>query len=236
MEKNRQTKIISIIALVVAVIGMSVGFAAFSNTLTISSSATVTPNSEDFKLVAYGLGEAIEGEIWYSNPINSSLYTSKTAALPVLGGDWNDTSTPISGETASITVNGDAISINNISTTFSKPNDNIIYPIMIKNEGAYDAYVTGFEEIGTKTCTAGTGTTQALMEAACKNISLSLAAMTLAGQQVDLATDDVKLAPGEYMVIGPEIHYFDSAVNTTRADGPFEIDFPDIKITYSSAA
>ena len=55
MEKNRQIKILSIVALVLAIAGMSLGFAAFSSTLTISSSATVTPNSNDFKVVVYGL-------------------------------------------------------------------------------------------------------------------------------------------------------------------------------------
>ncbi|MBQ3511969.1 MAG: hypothetical protein IJA30_06735 [Bacilli bacterium] len=49
MEKERQIKLLSIIALVVAITGMTLGFAAFSTTLNISSSATVTPNSEDFK-------------------------------------------------------------------------------------------------------------------------------------------------------------------------------------------
>ena len=51
MEKTRQIKILSIVALVVAIAGMTLGFAAFSTTLSISSSATVTPNSDDFKVV-----------------------------------------------------------------------------------------------------------------------------------------------------------------------------------------
>ena len=51
MEKTRQMKILSIIALVVAIAGMTLGFASFSTTLSISSSATVIPNSEDFKVV-----------------------------------------------------------------------------------------------------------------------------------------------------------------------------------------
>ena len=51
MERQRQIKILSIIALVVAIVGMSLGFAAFSTTLNISSSASVTPDSEDFKVV-----------------------------------------------------------------------------------------------------------------------------------------------------------------------------------------
>ena len=35
MEKDRGTKVIAIVALIVAVVGLSLGFAAFSSTLTI---------------------------------------------------------------------------------------------------------------------------------------------------------------------------------------------------------
>ena len=44
--KNRQG--ITIAALIIAIVGLSIGFAAFSNTLTISSSATVNPCDENF--------------------------------------------------------------------------------------------------------------------------------------------------------------------------------------------
>ncbi len=50
MEKQRQTKVITIVALVVAVFGISLGFAAFSNILTISSSATVKPDALSFSV------------------------------------------------------------------------------------------------------------------------------------------------------------------------------------------
>ena len=55
MEKQRQMKLLSIVTLVVAIIGMTLGFAAFSTTLSISSSATVTPTSEDFKISLYNV-------------------------------------------------------------------------------------------------------------------------------------------------------------------------------------
>ena len=43
-----------IVALCVAALCLTLGFAAFSNTLTISSSATVTPEEADFKIVNEG--------------------------------------------------------------------------------------------------------------------------------------------------------------------------------------
>ena len=48
MEKNRKFKILSIVLLVMAIAGMTLGFAAFSTTLSISSSASVTPNRDSF--------------------------------------------------------------------------------------------------------------------------------------------------------------------------------------------
>ena len=50
MEHNRKIKILSIVALVLAISAMTLGFAAFSTTLNISSSASVTPNSGDFSV------------------------------------------------------------------------------------------------------------------------------------------------------------------------------------------
>ena len=48
LEKNRGSRVIAIIALIVAVLGLTIGFAAFSSTLNISSSANVKPNAETF--------------------------------------------------------------------------------------------------------------------------------------------------------------------------------------------
>ena len=64
---------------------MTVGFAAFSTTLNISSSATVTPNSEDFKIVAYGLPEGYDEALIQGNPLAEEIYTSATTASPLIG-------------------------------------------------------------------------------------------------------------------------------------------------------
>ena len=58
MKKDGNLKTITLLALIVAVIGLGVGFAAFTRTLTISSSATVTPNDDEFDIVVYGVDEA----------------------------------------------------------------------------------------------------------------------------------------------------------------------------------
>ena len=45
MEKERGAKIIAIVALLIAVVGLTVGYAAYSSTLTINGTANVDPAS-----------------------------------------------------------------------------------------------------------------------------------------------------------------------------------------------
>ena len=50
MEKNRDTKLILVTVLAVGVMGLSIGFAAFSNVLKINSAATVSPDASTFNV------------------------------------------------------------------------------------------------------------------------------------------------------------------------------------------
>ena len=50
MEKDRSGKIIAIVALFVAVVGLSLGFAAFTTSLTIDTAANVTSNSSNWNV------------------------------------------------------------------------------------------------------------------------------------------------------------------------------------------
>ena len=61
MEKQRKYKVFSIIALLFAIVGLSVGFAAFQKMLNLSSSANVrVPTSDDIVVEVYGLMDAEE--------------------------------------------------------------------------------------------------------------------------------------------------------------------------------
>ena len=67
MERQRKYKVFSIIALMFAVIGLSIGFAAFQKILNVSSSAQVTlPSEDNFKLTLYGVTDPSVFEV--SNP------------------------------------------------------------------------------------------------------------------------------------------------------------------------
>ena len=60
MEKDRSAKIIAIVALVVAVAGVSLGFAAFSQNLTINPTANVKADKSKFKVQFSTKQEAAE--------------------------------------------------------------------------------------------------------------------------------------------------------------------------------
>ena len=116
MEKQRHIKILSIIALVVAIAGMSLGFAAFSATLNISSSATVTPDSSNFK-VAFSTSSSTPGE-------HENITYTKT-------GSAEDASQIVINNTSVMGVNAKIVN----------PGDSIIYNLFAYNEGLYNAYL-----------------------------------------------------------------------------------------------
>ena len=115
MEKNRGSKIIAIVALVVAVFGLTLGFAAFSNTLVISSSATVTPSSDTFKVNFSSSDTALE---------TNNITGVATVGTPTVG------EAKISGTT-----------ISDLTAGFTEPGQTVTYTFYARNTGDYNAKV-----------------------------------------------------------------------------------------------
>ena len=61
MEKERGAKVIAIVALLIAVVGLTVGYAAYSSTLTINGTATVDPASWKVNF-GYKTGDSLTGK------------------------------------------------------------------------------------------------------------------------------------------------------------------------------
>ena len=81
MERKRKYKLFSIIALMFAIVALSIGYAAFSKVLTINASATVTPNEEDFNMKVYGFKDSAALDNFLSTAVIvdsdlSDLYTT----------------------------------------------------------------------------------------------------------------------------------------------------------------
>lgn len=271
MRRSRKTKLITMIALVIAIVGMTIGFAAFSSTLTISSSATVTPNDDQLNLKIYGYTEETTDNVafisYYNDSEKSNSYIFKNQI------DGNATGTIA-------TIDNDKFVIKDISANFKTPGVEVSYTFAIKNEGAYDVYIN-LDELSqqiTKTCTAGEETSETLVNGACQDIKIVLSIanplvedlyscfaeveMLISEAEKDgniteeedaaiiakeeecyefeesfyydqNSTGSHKIAKGSYIILVVAIDYR-YLENQTLADGPFTINFSDIKLNFTT--
>ena len=217
MEKDRGSRIIAIVALLVGVVGLSIGFAAFSNTLTISSSAEVTPDQSKFNV---DFTSASSGDV-STTPIQPATKNPET--LVAANGTIDNSGDP--------TVTG-------LHATFTEPGQSVTYNFWAKNIGEYIAYLksitianaTGAETY--KKCTAKTGTTQSLVDAACNGIS-----MTVKVGEENATSSSIASISGHSLAIDgfdPIIVTISYADGSAIADGDFDVAFGDITLTYSS--
>ena len=226
MRKQQKQKVMAIVALCISVLGLTLGFAAFSNTLTISSSAKVSPDEADFNIKVYGAinSKQLSGEI-----------TSSTSSVPTITG-------AASAKTAKISTNGKTITLSDISVEMTAPGEKASYIFRVKNEGQYDAYLNYYniEHLLsgiTSECTAGENTTASLVEEACKYIGMMLTIGDEYGNILNFENQEIKLEKNKEIYFQIEIVYNDNISidnSTPRADGDFSIDFEDITLEFST--
>lgn len=211
MGENRGYKVIAIVALIIGVIGVTLGYAAFSSVLTISSSAEVKPDSTTFNVDFSSSSSAVE-----TNDITPTL--NKTViGFTATDATINNTSDPL---------------ISNLKATFTEPGQTAKYSFYSYNAGEYVAYLNSIVFSGTKTCTAKEGTSQALVDSACNGISLSVKV----GSE-SVTTTSVASITGHTLGVGAaeevivEISYDDGSA---LADGDFDVTLPSIVLTYDS--
>lgn len=233
MKKERHSKIFTIIALALTLVALTLGFAAFSTTLNISSNATVSPNQEDFKITIYGMQdeEAVK-DIQENGTLDESKLSS-TISYPAYD------SSNVTAEIA--TINNSTHTISNINAGFVDPGYEAVYFFVIKNEGKYDAYLdlTGYtyeneeyhpEEAITGTCTPGEGTTASLVEETCSSVVTTLALVDLENQS-ETGDTVLTIPKDKSIILGFLVGYIEPDV---RADGPFTVTFDDFKLNFST--
>ena len=212
---ERSSRVIAVVALCVAVVGLSLGFAAFSNSLTISSDANVKPDASTFN-VDFSSSE--------SDLATDSIVPVKEPSNLVAGEATIDNST-------NPTVKG-------LSATFTKPGDKVTYTFYARNVGEYVAYLNSinFNNVLSgstpKKCTAGEGTTDSLVQAACDDITLSVkvgSESEVTGTNGSITGHTLAKNTSETIIV--EIEY---AAGGDRADGDFTVKFGDISLVYSS--
>ena len=212
MNDNKAYRIIALVALVLGIAGVTLGYAAFSNTLTISSSAEVKPDPSTFNVDFSSSNSAV-----VANAITPTLSANVTG--------FNATNATID--------NTSAPTISNLKATFTAPGQSVTYTFYAYNAGQYIAYLNSIVFSGSKTCTAKSGTTQGLVDTACTGISLSVKVGAEAVTTTSIASIDshsLGINAAEEIVV--TISY---AAGSGVADGDFDVTLPDIVLTYASA-
>ena len=220
MEKSRKIKILSIVALVLAITGMSLGFAAFSATLNISSSASVSPNSSNFAIVFSTADD------WHDAPDS--------------GVKFDLTGTGVGGAIAK-TAFLSSYYISGIEANFTNSGQEVNYTFYVHNAGAYDAYLksinisnassgNSWKQCSTAT-TDDTKATDTLVQSACNGIEMLL---EVDGKTYDVNEGDLSgilLEKGGVVPINLIIRYKEGS---QLADGPFNVSFGTISFNYST--
>ncbi|MBO5120170.1 MAG: hypothetical protein J6C28_00605 [Bacilli bacterium] len=209
MEHNRKQKLLVIFALIIGIASLSIGFAAFSVSLNISSSANVSPNSDTFSVKF----STEQNSLVASDVVPSSITSGITATNGKINNKFNPT-------------------ITNLSATFTEPGQYVEYTFYARNEGEYTAYLNSINFIGTNTCEASDNATSSLVEQACDSI---YTIVYLGDEQeayystTEISNHQLNKQTGEKITLRIEYAY-----DGARADGPFNITFQDISFIYST--
>lgn len=216
VEKNRSGQFIALLALVVGVVGLSIGFAAFSNTLKIKSSASVNPNPDT---------------------LNVDFSSSRTE---VTTDEITPVSTPVGLTTTKASIDNSADpTISGLSATFTEPGQKAVYSFYAYNNGELEAYLKSIVyanvsgENSNKVCTASEGTRDDLVQSACNGISVKVTVgddITTTSGMTGISNHKLLKANGEAVTVTLEY-----ASDATRTDGDFTVKFGDISLNYSSA-
>ena len=207
MEHNRKQKLLMIVALVLSIASLSIGFAAFSTTLNISSSANVTPNSDTFS-VKFSTNQN-------SLVVGAVTPSSKTSGITTTDGVIDNSTNP---------------TITNLSATFTNPGQYIEYTFYARNEGEYTAYLNNINFIGNKTCLGNGDATESLVQSACESINITA---TIGGttytETTPITGHTLNKKTGEQIKVRLEY-----ASSGTAVDGAFSITFPNVALIYST--
>ena len=208
MRGNRNQKLI-LVASIMLVIFLGIGFAAFSNTLTITPQATVNPDSSTFSVV----------------------FTKTSGAVDTAAVTPTKTPSSITATNGSI-VNTPNPTISGLSATFTEPGQKVEYNFYVYNNGQYLAYLNSVSFKSSKVCFPGQDTTASLVSSACSYITMKV---KIGDTTYDGTTQNItgnNLTVGQSEAVKVTIEY---ASGAPRADGDFSVSFPDVSLYYVTA-
>ena len=235
--KNKQG--LTIAALIIAIVGLSIGFAAFSNTLNISSSASVNPDASALKVVF--------AKDYFTEQKTTLNQLDTTAVVPTTAG------TGVTATNGVINNDGqDGPTLTGLSAAFTAPGQSVTYNLYVVNAGQLKAYLTDlvFGTTGNPakavSCTVAQTkkvndttvnltdeekATESLVDAACEGISVSVKIGTLTAMTSSGSLNNLPLEVKGYEPVQIVISY---AAGSAYVDGPMNVAFGDIEINASS--
>lgn len=112
MERNKKTKVIAIVSLIIGVIDLSIGFAAFSSILNVQSSANVKPYNSTMNVIFSSAQDKVE--------VTEITPTVTPNSLVATNGIIDNSNNP---------------TISNLSATFTEPSQTAVYKFYAYNAG-----------------------------------------------------------------------------------------------------
>ena len=225
MGIKRKFKIFLIIALMFAIVSLSVGFAAFQKVLNITSTAEVKlPSDENFSVTLYGLIDESGASDLVGEKINPDFTKwSKEKAYPYI-----DNARDFGTEPYAV-INNDTLTIDMNNIVFKNPGEDYAYMILIHNNSDFSIYTSLSDEIRDKysmdhiggTCSSIDGASQKLVDAACPDIYMTT-----------LLNGEYKIPAGEFSAFLVGVYYDDDA---SRVDGSVSVDFPKLELIFDNA-
>lgn len=222
MKRERNEKMIAIIALIVAIFGLTIGFAAFSNTLTISSTATVRPDSSTFS-------------VDFSTS-STSVVTSSFIVPITVGGAVGSNATIDNGDVSRKPI------LKNIFATFTVPGQKVRYDFYAYNSGEYEAYLDAVEFLpvtvggNSKACRVDTveapAASDTYLQSACSAVTMKVIVGEKTFTETNKNINDISLMPKDAVNVSVVLEYADDGA---RADGNFDVDFGDVMLIFKSA-
>ena len=209
MEKNN-SKIVAIVALVVAVVALSVGFATYSQTLTINSAAVIEPTNTFTENVKYRASSA-------------SCTTNGDAEVVTTNMQLTDTAW--SGVSATLKTPGDYVectaTVENLST----------YIAYLKEINTASAITCAANASGTNSNAATNA------DAVCANVTLDITAGSDTAQATSSAAANNTSTSGSIAAESgtQTVKFRVTFGGSTPADGDITISVPQINLIYRTA-
>ena len=206
MERERKIKSMSLVAMIVAVLGLTVAFAALSQTLTINGSATI---------------DAATWDIHYKAATGADTGKTKnttTGAASAVNGDLTGTT------------------VSNLSATLTRPGDSVTFYWDVENAGDINAYISSLVPAtisnSNLTCTGTAQDSAVATSDANKVCSVLQFSFKYVDGDAVAANDTLTTAEGtKHLEL--KISYPSTVTNDNWPTADVNITFPTITTTYS---